>query len=136
MKAICGAKTRLGSPCSNPPVAGRSRCRMHGGKSLAWFAHPRYKHGRFSKYGTASHEAAQARAARKRARFLQAVSRKVERWAESRGGVSYAELDAAFRRFEVEHAGELERRRAAYRRRIGATTACGRTRFRSDFEKV
>lgn len=26
------------------------RCRMHGGKSLSWFAHPNYKHGLYSKY--------------------------------------------------------------------------------------
>lgn len=29
--AICGAKTRGGSPCKNPPVTGKRRCRMHGG---------------------------------------------------------------------------------------------------------
>jgi hypothetical protein len=26
------------------------RCRMHGGASLSWFAHPNYKHGKYSKY--------------------------------------------------------------------------------------
>jgi len=29
--ARCGAKTRLGKPCHAPAVAGRARCRMHGG---------------------------------------------------------------------------------------------------------
>ena len=29
----CGAKTRAGTPCKNPAVRGRRRCRMHGGKS-------------------------------------------------------------------------------------------------------
>ena len=29
----CGAKTRAGTPCKNPAVTGRARCRMHGGKS-------------------------------------------------------------------------------------------------------
>ena len=29
----CGAKTRSGAPCKNPPVRGRARCRMHGGMS-------------------------------------------------------------------------------------------------------
>ncbi|WIY82582.1 HGGxSTG domain-containing protein [Propionimicrobium sp. PCR01-08-3] len=29
--AICGAKTRDGGPCKNPPMAGQRRCRMHGG---------------------------------------------------------------------------------------------------------
>ena len=27
----CGAKTRRGSPCRAPAVAGKQRCRMHGG---------------------------------------------------------------------------------------------------------
>ena len=27
----CGAKTRMGSPCRSPAVAGKKRCRMHGG---------------------------------------------------------------------------------------------------------
>jgi hypothetical protein len=26
------------------------RCNLHGGKSLAWFAHPNFKHGLYSKY--------------------------------------------------------------------------------------
>ena len=27
----CGARTRKGVPCRSPTVAGKSRCRMHGG---------------------------------------------------------------------------------------------------------
>ena len=27
----CGAKTRSGKPCQSPAVAGKRRCRMHGG---------------------------------------------------------------------------------------------------------
>lgn len=27
----CGAKTRKGTPCQAPAVAGKTRCRMHGG---------------------------------------------------------------------------------------------------------
>jgi len=27
----CGAKTRKGTPCQAPAVAGKKRCRMHGG---------------------------------------------------------------------------------------------------------
>ncbi|MGJ0510040.1 MAG: HGGxSTG domain-containing protein [Methylocystis sp.] len=27
----CGAKTRSGQPCRAPVVAGKTRCRMHGG---------------------------------------------------------------------------------------------------------
>jgi hypothetical protein len=29
----CGVKTRAGTPCKNPAVTGKARCRMHGGKS-------------------------------------------------------------------------------------------------------
>ena len=27
----CGARTRSGAPCRSPAVAGKKRCRMHGG---------------------------------------------------------------------------------------------------------
>lgn len=27
----CGARTRKGTPCRSPAVAGKARCRMHGG---------------------------------------------------------------------------------------------------------
>ena len=29
----CGAKTRSGAPCKNPAIAGKLRCRLHGGRS-------------------------------------------------------------------------------------------------------
>jgi hypothetical protein len=29
----CGAKTRSGTPCKNPAIVGKARCRIHGGKS-------------------------------------------------------------------------------------------------------
>jgi hypothetical protein len=29
----CGAKTRSGGACQNPAIKGRSRCKLHGGKS-------------------------------------------------------------------------------------------------------
>ena len=53
----CRAKTRKGTPCQNPVVTGRSRCRMHGGKSTgprtaegkARAAAAHTKHGRRSK---------------------------------------------------------------------------------------
>lgn len=46
--ATCNAKTRAGGLCKNAPIANR-RCRMHSGKSSAGIAHPRFKHGRYSK---------------------------------------------------------------------------------------
>jgi hypothetical protein len=49
-RAVCGARTRNGRPCQRAPLAGRTRCRLHGGASLAGSASPRFKHGRYSKY--------------------------------------------------------------------------------------
>lgn len=48
----CGAKTRNGSPCQAPAVAGKKRCRMHGG--AAGSGAPKgnrnaLKHGKFTK---------------------------------------------------------------------------------------
>ena len=31
LSARCGARTRRGGPCRSPAVAGKKRCRMHGG---------------------------------------------------------------------------------------------------------
>ena len=49
----CGAKTRAGQPCKNPVVAGRKKCRMHGGAAGSGAPrgeqHGRYIHGQFSK---------------------------------------------------------------------------------------
>lgn len=44
----CGAKTRSGEPCKNPPVSGSKRCRMHGGKSKKGLDLPQTTHGRNS----------------------------------------------------------------------------------------
>lgn len=46
MKRICGAHCRTtGEPCRRPPLAGRTRCRIHGGTALTGAAHPNYRHG-------------------------------------------------------------------------------------------
>ena len=54
---LCLAKTRSGAPCQKHPIAGRTRCRLHGGlstgpkteegKAACFAAH--WKHGRRSK---------------------------------------------------------------------------------------
>jgi len=54
---LCLAKTRSGAPCQKHPIAGRTRCRLHGGmstgpktpegKAACIAAH--WKHGRRSK---------------------------------------------------------------------------------------
>jgi hypothetical protein len=46
----CGAKRRQGGRCQNTPMQLGGRCRMRGGASLRGEQHPRYKHGRYSKY--------------------------------------------------------------------------------------
>jgi hypothetical protein len=45
----CGAKTRSGFPCQKPTLQGKTRCRLHGGKSLSGEDHPNYKHGHCTK---------------------------------------------------------------------------------------
>jgi hypothetical protein len=48
----CGARTRSGKPCRSPSVAGKARCRMHGGADGSG-APPgnqnALKHGRFTR---------------------------------------------------------------------------------------
>jgi len=46
----CGAKTRDGDPCKNPPVHGSKRCRMHGGKTPKGIASPLWNAGRTNRY--------------------------------------------------------------------------------------
>lgn len=35
MARTCGAKTRSGTPCKRPPLAEKTRCRLHGGASIS-----------------------------------------------------------------------------------------------------
>ena len=91
---LCGAKTRAGGRCRNRPVSTRTRCRMHGGLTLRWFAHPNYKHGRFSKYGTAAADA------RHEAR-CRAVAREYEREVARRGQVTFSEAQTILRRAQA-----------------------------------
>ena len=46
----CTAKTRSGGRCKNNAINGTSKCRMHGGSSLAGIASPTFKTGRYSKH--------------------------------------------------------------------------------------
>jgi len=52
---LCGAKTRAGTSCRRPAGwgtdhVGEGRCKLHGGRSLRGFLHPRYRHGRYAEY--------------------------------------------------------------------------------------
>jgi hypothetical protein len=45
-RELCGARLRSGKGlCRRRPVRGRTRCRLHGGKSLQGIAHPNWKTG-------------------------------------------------------------------------------------------
>lgn len=46
----CGAECRDGGYCTQYPVQGRERCRMHGGASPTGEANPAYKHGAYSEH--------------------------------------------------------------------------------------
>lgn len=48
----CGAQLRKkpGVFCKKPPIKGKRRCRLHGGKSLGGIASGQFKHGRYSRY--------------------------------------------------------------------------------------
>jgi hypothetical protein len=48
-KKTCGAKNRRGDPCQKSPLAGRTRCANHGGKSLRGPDSPNWKTGRYSR---------------------------------------------------------------------------------------
>jgi hypothetical protein len=46
-KVLCGAKNRQGQPCGKPPMKGKMRCAMHGGKTPKGTKGNR-KHGLYS----------------------------------------------------------------------------------------
>lgn len=45
----CGAKTRSGGKCTQAPIAGMTRCRLHGGKTPCGKDSPHFKHGFYAK---------------------------------------------------------------------------------------
>lgn len=50
-KTKCGAKCKSGKPCQRAPLAGRTRCSRHGGRSHPGGpTHHLFKTGRFSKF--------------------------------------------------------------------------------------
>ncbi len=59
----CGARTRRGSPCRAPIVAGKTRCRMHGGAEGSGAPagnQNALKHGRFTRKAMAERRALRA----------------------------------------------------------------------------
>ena len=46
---ICNGHKRDGSPCGQPAIRDKTKCRLHGGRTPSGMAHGAYKHGRYSK---------------------------------------------------------------------------------------
>ncbi|WP_431521364.1 HGGxSTG domain-containing protein [Blastomonas fulva] len=44
---LCGAKTRAGTSCRCPALKGKTRCKLHGGRSVGFkgAANGNYRHG-------------------------------------------------------------------------------------------
>jgi hypothetical protein len=62
------------------------RCSKHGGKSLAWFAHPNYKHGRYSKYsGIPQIEKAERRRKKRFEKRLKKLDRAIGQFIAAKG---------------------------------------------------
>ena len=67
----CGARTRSGAPCRSPAVAGKKRCRMHGGASGSGAPRGNFnaiKHGAYTR--TALQRRAEMRCLLRKAREL------------------------------------------------------------------
>jgi len=92
----CGAKTRAGTPCKRLPAVPNKggRCNLHGGKSLAWIAHPNFKHGRYSKY---SAEGIRLRAERAHRKRMRPVWREFYKWLDAHPEPSLQHYVAAWR---------------------------------------
>jgi len=56
-KRICGAKNRAGKPCQVPPMTGKERCRLHGGKTPKG-TKGNLKHGLYAAHLTEAEKAA------------------------------------------------------------------------------
>jgi hypothetical protein len=71
----CRAKTRKGTPCQNPVVTGRSRCRMHGGKSTG----PRTAEGKARAAAAHTKHGRRSKAHVKKVRYINAEIRRITR---------------------------------------------------------
>jgi hypothetical protein len=107
-RKICGAKTRAGTPCRRAPMF-NGRCSLHGGKSRGWFAHPNYKHGRYSKYSPVPlMEKVEKMKKRRTAAFLKAWAKKQ---AELGRELSYEELRLLLRAVHAKFAEKEQKRK-------------------------
>jgi hypothetical protein len=102
------------------------RCNLHGGKSLWGMAHPRYKHGNYSKYslsgliaqGVKMQQVAERRQRREDAYVLPRLSE----WADSQEGFptvgAFMAMDRKLRREYQNRLAERRARRAWAKKRL------------------
>lgn len=69
----CGAKTRAGGACQNPAIGGRTRCKLHGGKSTG----PRTKEGKARVIAAHTKHGRRSRAHVKKVRYINAEIRRI-----------------------------------------------------------
>ncbi len=98
----CGAKTRQGTPCRRFSRS-NGRCSLHGGKSPRWFAHPNYKHGRYSKYsGIPQMEKAQRLKEKHFQKRIKAFDKAIEQFIKMKGRApSESEATAIFFKVKI-----------------------------------
>jgi len=77
----CLAKTRKGTPCQNPAVKDKSRCRMHGGKSTG----PRTAEGKARVVAANTKHGRRSAAHVSRIRFINAELRRITKALKAEG---------------------------------------------------
>jgi len=77
----CLAKTRKGTPCQNPAVKDKNRCRMHGGKSTG----PRTAEGKARVAAANTKHGRRSAAHVSRIRFINAELRRITKALKAEG---------------------------------------------------
>ena len=77
----CGAKTRAGTPCQNPAIKERSRCKLHGGRSTG----PRTAEGKERVAATHTTHGRRSRAHMEKVKAINAELRRIK-YELKRGG--------------------------------------------------
>jgi hypothetical protein len=69
----CGAKTRQGTPCQNPAIKDRARCKLHGGRSTG----PRTAEGKARAAAAHTKHGRRSRAHVEKVKFINAEIRRI-----------------------------------------------------------
>lgn len=120
----CGAKKRNGQPCQQWPIKGRTRCRLHGGKSRIGSGAGRYIHGRYSRclptrlaaaYEHATHDPQLLELRRDIALTDARIMDMLQRVDSGESGTLWRQAQAAMRRFTRKHArGNIDAMQRAF----------------------